>query len=188
MNTARCVARPAPKTGLPWVGSAGCLRAASWPPGSGWWGVPSGGRAYLVPSLHLLAAPMRPVRCVPSAQRARQASLLATLRHEYARQGVCVVIVYGRGAVDDCSAAPGTVAALLRGPGAPAFGVGPDGIASVTVSFRGMRHPPRSAVVRGNFWRLPSTAGSGPTACGLDWRAPDHTVLRTVRRCTPDTS
>jgi hypothetical protein len=35
--------------------------------------VPGGGRAYLVPSLHLLAAPMRPVRCVPAAQRARQA-------------------------------------------------------------------------------------------------------------------
>ena len=89
--------------------------------------VPAGGRVYLVPSLHLLAAPMRPVRCVPSAQRARQASLLATLRHEYARQGLCVVIVYRHGVVDDCSAAPGTVAALLHGPGASAFGVVPDG-------------------------------------------------------------
>jgi hypothetical protein len=150
--------------------------------------VPAGGRAYLVPSLHLLAAPMRPVRCVPSAQRARQASLLATLRHEYARQGLCLVIVYRRSAVDNCGAAPGTVAALLRGPGAPAFGVAPDGIDSVTVSFRGKRQPPRSAVVHGNFWLLPSTAGPAPTACGLEWLGPNHTLLRTVRRCTPDTS
>ena len=150
--------------------------------------VPAGGRAYLVPSLHLLAAPMRPVRCVPSAQRARQASLLATLRHEYARQGLCLVIVYRRGTVDNCGAAPGTVAALLRGPGAPAFGVAPDGIDSVTVAFRGRQHPARLAFVRGNFWRLPATAGPAPTACGLDWLGADQTVLRTVRRCTPDRS
>jgi hypothetical protein len=150
--------------------------------------VPLGGRVYLVPSLHLLAAPMRPVRCVPSAQRARQASLLATLRHEYAQQGLCAVVVYRRGAVDDCSAAPGTVAALLHGPGAPAFGVVPDGIDAVTVSFRGRQHPARVAFVHGNFWRLPSTAGPAPTACGLDWLGPDQIVLRTVRRCTPDTS
>ena len=150
--------------------------------------VPAGGRAYLVPSLHLLAAPMRPVRCVPSAQRARQASLLATLRHEYARQGLCLVIVYRRGTVDNCGAAPGTVAALLRGPGAPAFGVAPDGIDSVTVTFRGRQHPARLAFVRGNFWRLPATAGPAPTACGLDWLGADQTVLHTVRRCTPDRS
>ncbi len=150
--------------------------------------VPAGGRVYLVPSLHLLAAPMRPVRCVPSAQRARQASLLATLRHEYARQGLCVVIVYRRGAVDDCGATPGTVAALLHGPGAPAFGVVPDGIDSVTVSFRGPHHPARLAFVHGNFWLVRSTAGPAPTACGLDWLARDQTVLRTVRRCTPDRS
>jgi hypothetical protein len=120
--------------------------------------VPAGGRAYLVPSLHLLAAPMRPVRCVPAAQRARQASLLATLRHEYAQQGLCVVIVYRRSAVDNCGAAPGTVAALLRAPGAPAFGVVPDGIDSVSVSFRGRQHPTRLAFVRRNFWLLPSPA------------------------------
>jgi hypothetical protein len=150
--------------------------------------VPGGGRAYLVPSLHLLAAPMRPVRCVPAAQRARQASLLATLRHEYAQQGLCVVIVYRRGAVDNCGVAPGTVAALLHGPGAPAFGVVPDGIDSVSVSFRGRQHPTRLAFVHRNFWLLPATGGPAPTACGLDWLGADQTVLRTVRRCTPDTS
>ena len=150
--------------------------------------VPAGGRAYLVPSLHLLAAPMRPVRCVPPAQRARQASLLATLRREYAQHGLCLVVVYRRGPVDNCGAVPGTVAALLRGAGAPAFGIAPDGVGSVTVSFRGKRQPPLSAAVHDNFWLLPSTAGPAPTACGLVWRAPAHTVLRTVRRCTPDTS
>ena len=150
--------------------------------------VPAGGRVYLVPSLHLLAAPMRPVRCVPSAQRARQASLLVTLRREYARQGLCVVIVYRRGAVDNCSGAPGTVAALLHGPGAPAFGVVPDGIDSVTVSFRGPHHPARLAFVHRNFWLLRSNGGPAPMACGLDWLARDQTVLRTVRRCTPDAS
>jgi hypothetical protein len=150
--------------------------------------VPGGGHAYLVPSLHLLAAPMRPVRCVPSAQRARQASLLATLRHEYARQGLCSVVVYRRGTVDNCGAAPGTVGALLRGPGAPAFGIAPDGIDSVTVIFRGRQQPARLALVHGNFWLLSSTGGPAPAACGLDWLAPGQTVLRTVRRCTPDTS
>jgi hypothetical protein len=150
--------------------------------------VPAGGRAYLVPSLHLLAAPMRPVHCVAPADRARQASLLVTLRHEYARQGLCLVIVYRRGAIDNCAAAPGTVAALLHGPRAPAFGVAPDGIDSVTVSFRGRQHQAAVAVVHGNFWRLRPTAGPAPTACGLEWLGPDQTVLRTVRRCTPDRS
>ena len=139
--------------------------------------VPAGGRVYLVPSLHLLAAPMRPVRCVPSAQRARQASLLATLRHEYARQGLCVVIVYRRGAVDNCSAAPGTVAALLHGPGAPAFGVVPDGIDSVTVSFRGPHHPARLAFVRRELLAVcgrPAVRRRRPAAW-TGWRA--------IRRC-----
>ncbi len=150
--------------------------------------VPDRGRAYLVPSLHLLAAPMRPVHCVPPSERARQASLLATLRHEYARQGLCVVIVYPRGTADDCSAAPGTVAALLHGPGAAAFGVVPDGIDAVAVSFRGRPHPVHLARVHENFWRLPSAGNAAPAACGLDWLGPDQTVLRTVRRCTADST
>jgi hypothetical protein len=150
--------------------------------------VPDGGRVYLVPSLHLLAAPMTPVGCVAPAQRARQASVLATLRHEYAQQGLCLVVVYRRNSVDDCGAAPGTTAPLLRGPGVPAFGVAPDGIGSVIVSFRGKGNPPRAAAVHGNFWRLPSTGGSAPTPCGLEWFASSRTLLRTVSRCTPDTS
>ena len=144
-----------------------------------------GGRAYLVASLHLLAAPMRPVRCVAPAQRARQAALLATLRHEYAHQGLCLVIIYARGRrIVNCGAAPGTVAALVPTSSATAVGIAPDGIRSVVVSLRGGRRP-LAARVRDNLWSLTGIGGRA-APCGLRWRAAAGTVLRTVRSCTAD--
>ena len=77
-------------------------------------------------------------------------------------------------------------AALVPAPGTAALGIAPDGVASVTVHFRG-RHPAFRARVRANLWSLPVPA-AGRTACGLDWSAPGRVVLRTVSRCTPDTS
>lgn len=144
-----------------------------------------GGRAYLVPARHLLASPLEPVGCVPASQRSLQRALLPSLRSEYAHEALCLVIVYPVQSSPSCQPAPGTVAAFLYGPGSPGFGLAPDGVASVTLRFRG--HGPIRARVRDNFWIVNDSALL-LAPCGLDWTTAQGTVLRTVASCTKDTS
>ena len=144
-----------------------------------------GGRAYLVPARHLLASALAPASCVPASQRALQRALLPSLRAEYAHEALCLVIVYPLQASPSCQPAPGTVAALLYGPGSPGFGLAPDGVPSVTLRFRG--HGPIRAGVRHNFW-IVNDESLLLSPCGLDWTTANGTVLRTVASCTKDTT
>lgn len=144
-----------------------------------------GGRVFLVPGRHLLASPLEPVVCEPRSQRALERALLPSLRSEYAHAGLCLVIVYASQASPTCQPAPGTVAALLFGPGTPGFGLVPDGVAGVIMRFRTGRA--RRARVRDNFW-IVNDPTLLATPCGLDWTTAGGTVLRTVASCTKDTT
>jgi hypothetical protein len=144
-----------------------------------------GGRVYVVPGRHLLASPLEPVRCEPESQRALERALLPSLRSEYAREGLCLVIVYGTQASPTCQPAPGTVAPFLFGPGSPGFGLAPDGVAGVLLHFR--VGPARRARVHQNFWIVNDPALLA-TPCGLDWTTANGIVLRTVATCTRDTT
>jgi hypothetical protein len=143
------------------------------------------GRAYLVPGRHLLASPLEPVRCEPKSRRSLERSLLPSLQSEYAREGLCLVIVYPTQASPTCQPAPGTVAPFLFGPGSPGFGLAPDGVAGVVLHFR--VGPARHAPVRENFW-IVNDPTLLATPCGLDWTAAHGIVLRTVATCTKDTT
>jgi hypothetical protein len=144
-----------------------------------------GGRAYVVPARHLLASPLEPVSCVPTSQRSLQRALLPSLRSEYEHEALCLVIVYPVQASPSCQPAPGTVAAFLYGPGSPGFGLAPEGVASVTLRFRG--HGPIRAGVHRNFW-IVNDESLLLAPCGLDWTTANGTVLRTVASCTKDTT
>lgn len=144
-----------------------------------------GGRVYVVPGRHLLASPLEPVRCEPRSQRALERALLPSLRAEYAREGLCLVIVYRTQASPTCQAAPGTVAPFLFGPGSPGFGLAPDGVAGVLLHFR--VGPARRARVRHNFW-IVNDPTLLATPCGLDWTTANGIVLRTVATCTRDST
>jgi hypothetical protein len=144
-----------------------------------------GGRVYVVPGRHLLAAPLEPVRCEPKSRRALQRALLPSLRSEYAQQGLCLVVVYRTQASPTCQPAPGTVAPFLFGPGSPGFGLAPDGVGGVVLHFR--VGPARRASVRRNFW-IVNDPTLLATPCGLDWTTASGIVLRTVATCTKDTT
>lgn len=144
-----------------------------------------GGRAFLVPGRHLLAAPLEPVRCEPKSRRALQRALLPSLRSEYAQEGLCLVIVYPTQSSPTCQPAPGTVAPFLFGPGSPGFGLGPDGVAGVLLRFR--VGPARHARVQDNFW-IVNDPTLLATPCGLDWTTSTGIVLRTVATCTKVTT
>jgi hypothetical protein len=144
--------------------------------------VAHGGRAYMVPSLHLLSSALVPVRCVPKSQRAQQTALLPNLHSEYGHRGLCLVIVYKLGPRQACQSAPGPVDSLLTGPGTPGLGIVPDGVPAVRLDF------PRGAWIRAtvhdNFWIIDDTKVQDEP-CGLDWITRGGVVLRTVASCNP---
>ncbi|MGH2895066.1 MAG: hypothetical protein ACRDPM_17620, partial [Solirubrobacteraceae bacterium] len=144
-----------------------------------------GGRVYLVPGRHLLAAPLAPVACEAPSRRALQRALLPSLRSEYAHAGLCLVVVYAAQASPTCQPGPGTVAPFLFGPGSPGFGLAPDGVAGVILRFR--TGTPLRARVRENFW-IVNNPSLLATPCGLDWTAASGIILRTVASCTKDTT
>jgi hypothetical protein len=144
-----------------------------------------GGRAFVVPARHLLASALKPAACVPRSERALQRALLPSLRDEYSHEALCLVIVYATQASPTCQPAPGTVAAFLFGPGSPGFGLVPNGVAAVTLHFRG--HGPIQAIAHDNFW-IVNNLSLLVAPCGLDWTTSGGTVLRTVANCIKDTT
>jgi hypothetical protein len=141
------------------------------------------GRLYLVPARHILDFRLAPARCLPRAQRSPERALRPRLVSEYAHRGLCLVIIAGTTVSPTCAAAPGTVAPLMFAPGSPGFGLTPDGVAAVRVSYNGSHS--RRARVRGNVWLINDPLAFRPP-CGLVWLNAGGTVLRTVQTCTVD--
>lgn len=139
-----------------------------------------GGRAYMVPSLHLLSSPLVPARCVSRSQRAFQIDLLSKLRREYGHRGLCLVIVYAVGSRPACQSAPGPVDSLLTGPGTPGLGIVPDGVPAVRLDFS--HRTSIRATVHDNFWIIDDRKVKDEP-CGLEWMTRGGVVLRTVASC-----
>ena len=132
---------------------------------------PSAARVYLVPAEHFLTLPLPPDRCVrPDTHHA-----------------LCLVTPSAGHSRSTCSAAPGTVAPFVYGPGNPGFGLVPNGVPQVVVHY--VTHPSLDLAVHRNFYVVNTLWPSGATPCGLDWV--DHAiVLRMIKSCKPvvDTS
>jgi hypothetical protein len=147
----------------------------------------SGGRIYLVPAEHMVASPMAPPRCLRPIQRLIDQQALPVLRNEYRQAALCIDVLYRSSLMQNCSPATGTPDSLLFANGTPAFGLVPNGVSAVTVTFP--TAPPRTVAVQRNSFVIvaPHQAAS---ACGVQWLDPTGNDKRIVSGCsylTPQT-
>lgn len=141
----------------------------------------NGGRIYLVPAQHLLALPLAPARCLTAVQRVVEQESLPILRREYRQAALCFVVLYHATSLQDCSPAAGTGSDLLSADGTPAFGLVPDGVSAVTVTFPSS--PPTTMPVRRNFFVVDTSPQAAP-ACGVQWLDPTGNVKATPAGCS----
>ena len=140
-----------------------------------------GGRIYLVPAEHLLAFRLAPLRCLPANQRPLERELLPLLRSQYRQLALCVEVLYRNTLRIACAPATGTPDALLHVNGTPAFGLAPNGVTAVTVSYQSA--PPRTVAVHRNFFVIIARSQATPP-CGLQWLNPTGNVKKVVYGCS----
>ncbi len=141
----------------------------------------SGGRVYLIPALHVLAFPIAPARCLSAAERPLERELLPELRRQYALPALCVELVRAGVGSPSCGPAAATTEALLYTSGTPGFGLVPDGVRAVTVSY--VTAPPRTIAVHENFFSI--IAPRQPVApCGLQWLDGTGSVIASIGGCS----
>jgi hypothetical protein len=128
-----------------------------------------GGRIYLVPAEHLLAMRIAPARCLSSVQRVIEQESLPLLRREYRQAALCLVVLYRSSRmqnVTDCAPATSTQYSLLSVTGTPGFGLVPNGVNAVTVSY--WASPPRTVPVNRNSFVIVAPSQAAPP-CGVQW-------------------
>jgi high-affinity iron transporter len=89
--------------------------------------------------------------------------------------------VDGASDVPSCTSAGGSPEALLAAQGSPAFGLVPNGISAVTVTY-GLS-PPVTVAVHHNFFLVNSSSPKA-VACGLQWLDSTGNVARVVFGCS----
>jgi hypothetical protein len=141
----------------------------------------SGGRIYAVPAEHLLATSLAPPRCLSSVQRVIQQESLPLLRSEYRQIALCIVVLYGKTGTHDCAPASGTPYPLLSEIGTPGFGLVPDGVSAVTVTYQ--IAPPQTVAVHRNFFVVGTTSRTAPP-CGVQWLDPTGDVKKIAVGCS----
>jgi hypothetical protein len=138
-----------------------------------------GGRIYVVPAEHLLAYRLAPLRCIPASQRSLERELLPRLRSEYRHPALCVVVLNSN--TGTCAAASGSPNALLYTAGTPGFGLVPNGVSAVTVTYE--TAPPRTVAVHRNFFSIVALNQSA-APCGVQWLNPSGTVTKIAVGCS----
>jgi len=146
-----------------------------------------GGRIYVVPAEHLLSIPLAPSRCLSSVQRVIEQESLSVLRTEYRQPALCIDVLYANGRTQECAPAAGAPYALASVTGTPAFGLVPNGVSAVTVTYP--TAAPTTVTVHHNSYVVVAPSESAP-ACGLQWLVPTGNVQKVVTGCsylTPQT-
>jgi hypothetical protein len=141
----------------------------------------SGGRIYLVPAEHLLSVPLAPARCLSALQRLIERESLSVLRGQYRQAALCIDVLYANGRTQECAPATGTPYPLLSAIGTPAFGLVPNGVSAVTVTYP--TAPPTTVSVNRNSFVIVAASQAAP-ACGLQWLDPTGNVDRVVTGCS----
>jgi hypothetical protein len=141
----------------------------------------SGGRVYLVPAEHLLGYRLAPLRCLPRAQRSLEQALRSRLESEYRHAALCVVVVRPGHAGSTCDAVSGHADALLYTSGTPGYGLVPNGVSSVTITYQSAS--PRTVPVRHNFFAIVAPSVTVPP-CGVQWLDPTGNVMKVVTGCS----
>ena len=143
--------------------------------------VAHGGRLYLVPAEHLLASSLAPPRCLSQVQRVIEQASLPVLRTEYRQTALCIIVLYAKTGTHDCVPANGTPYALLSEIGTPGFGLVPNGVTAVTVTYQVA--PPRTVPVHRNFFAIGTASRTAPP-CGVQWLDPTGNVRKTPVGCS----
>jgi hypothetical protein len=143
--------------------------------------VASGGRIYLVPADHLLSTSLAPPRCLSPVERLIQRESLPLLQSEYRQAALCIIVLYGKTGTHDCAPATGNPYALMSEIGTPGFGLVPNGVSAVTVTYQ--IAPPRTVAVNRNFFVLATTSRTAPP-CGVQWLDPTGSVKGTPVGCS----
>ena len=142
-----------------------------------------GGRVFLIPAEHLLSFTLAPARCLPASERSLERELHAHLQSQYRHWALCVVVLDSNSASPSCAAANARPEALLYAAGTPGFGLVPDGVPDVTLSY--LTAPARTLRVHDNFYLLDAPSVSA-APCALQWESPEQTVIRTFAGCDYD--
>jgi iron uptake system EfeUOB component EfeO/EfeM len=140
-----------------------------------------GGRVYLIPAEHLLSFRLAPLRCLPRDERALERVLAPQLRRQYRQQALCIQVIGGNGSSPSCAAASGYPEALLYMGGTPGFGLVPNGVSAVTVTYQNA--PPRTVAVRRNFFSIVQPSQT-VAPCGVQWLDPSGSVIKVVTGCS----
>jgi hypothetical protein len=141
----------------------------------------SGERVYLVPAEHLLGYVLAPLRCIPEPDRSLESELKPQLEKQYRHAALCIEVLHAIRDPTHCAATSGTPDALLSTNGTSAFGLVPNGVSAVTVTYRSA--PPRTVTVHHNFYVVvgpPQTA----VPCGLQWLDRTGNVDKLVYGCS----
>jgi iron uptake system component EfeO len=143
-----------------------------------------GGRIYLVPAEHLLAFRMAPPRCLSPGQRLIEREVRPLLRRQYREAALCFEVLYGNAdtvGIQGCAPATGTPDVMLSTKGTPGFGLVPNGVSAVTVTYQ--TAPPRTVAVRRNAYAIlaPSEKAS---PCGVQWLDPTGNVKKIAVGCS----
>jgi iron uptake system EfeUOB component EfeO/EfeM len=139
-----------------------------------------GGRIYVVPAQHLLSFTLAPARCLPAAERSLAHELHASLVGQYRHWALCVVVLRSQSMRPSCGAADAAPAALLSATGTSGFGLVPNGVADVTLSY--LSAPARTIRVRDNFFSVLGPRQS-VTPCALQWEDVTANVIHTFAGC-----
>ncbi len=172
--------RPADKLSASQVGSlkaSGLIMSASRFAGD----AAAGGRIYLIPAEHLLSLPLAPARCLSRVDRVIEQGSLSLLRSEYRQRGLCVLVLGGPTRSQECVPATSDPYPLLFSDGTPGFGLVPNGVNAVTVSY--WAAPPRTVAVRRNFFVIVAPGQKAPP-CGVQWLAPTGSVEKVATGCS----
>ncbi len=140
-----------------------------------------GGRVYLIPAEHVLVFRLAPLRCLPASQRGLEQTLRPVLRREFRHRAMCIEVIGGNGSSPLCTAASGAPDALLYVAGTPGFGLVPDGVPAVTVTYQ--TAPPRTVAVHHNFFVIVSPSHTA-APCGVQWLNSGGTVIKTPTGCS----
>jgi iron uptake system EfeUOB component EfeO/EfeM len=141
----------------------------------------SGGRIYLIPAEHLLSLPLAPARCLSRVDRVIEQESLSVLRGEYRQPALCVVVLGVPNRSQECVAVTRDPYPLLFSDGTPGFGLVPNGVNAVTVSY--WAAPPRTVAVHRNFFVIVAPGQKAPP-CGVQWLAPTGSVEKVATGCS----
>ncbi len=143
-----------------------------------------GGRIYLVPAEHLLAFRMAPPRCLSPGQRLIEREVRPLLRKQYREAALCVEVLYGNAdtiGIQGCAPATGTPEVMLSTKGTPGFGLVPNGVGAVTVTYQ--TGAPRTVAVHRNAYAVVAPSETAPP-CGVQWLDPTGNVKKIAVGCS----